>query len=183
MPGTHQNVVLFKTPTEPVWLSQPAGKSITSSELGCSLQDRRPPDRKGKLLPLFALGPKLGCSLQDSAGDVGGRAAAAAGDFAPLAVSESASSSSGNRDGLDATSGGYREPPGRIRDHFRACGSDTQSGACADSLVGCKRSDQAGTWMGEKTAGKNGSGAATSGDSSEVETNLRRVECAARFRN
>jgi hypothetical protein len=60
---------------------------------------------------------------------------------------------------------------------------DTQHGACADNPVGCRRSDRAGIWMAETIAGNNGSCAAKSGDFSDIEKNVRRVECAARFRN
>jgi hypothetical protein len=156
MASPDQEVVLFKQ--APLWVagSEWAGKSTIASKPGCSCQDPRPPSPRAKPPAWNVLGQKPSCSFQGRAGGASGPGPADARDSAPRTEDGSGGSSADNPDERHATSAGCRGPLRRTQHRTGSWRGGSQPAAGVGNPHGCKRSDQAGTWMVERIADSNG---------------------------
>jgi hypothetical protein len=151
-----QDVVLFKKALWRVAGAETAEKSITARKPGCSFQDPRPPSRPAKPPARNVLGPKLSCSFQDRASGASGPGPADARDSAPRIEDGSGGSSADSPDERRATSADCRGPLRRTRHRTGSWRDGSRPAAGAGNPPGCKRSDQAGTWMFGRIADSNG---------------------------
>src|SRR5262249_39138573 len=100
-----------------------------------------------------ALGRKLSCSLQDSAGGACGLAGAGPADCARRIQGGCADTGEDNPDFVCAISLGCPGRPGGTRHRCGACGGDIPVGAASGNRAGRKQAGQGGNGKAERLAG------------------------------